>query len=201
MDQRLSAAERRKRILDVSRELFARQSFHATTTRDIARAGGVSDALLYTYFTSKQQVLEAILDEGMVKFSHAAALPSPNESLPVVEYMYLIGQRFLQIVQGQRDLFVILISDHQAVAGDERFARFIDGAASRFGAQLEARAAQGELRSGFNGYLVARQFVGAIVAFIVLQDLLGIGRFHPLSPEQYLDQLVETTLQGIIAVP
>lgn len=196
MDQRLSAAERRKRILDVSRELFARQGFHATTTRDIARAGGVSDALLYTYFTSKQQVLEAILDEGMAQFAHTALL-SPHQSLPVAEYLHLVGRRFLQIVQGQRDLFVILIGDHQAVADDERFARFIDTAASRFGTELEARAARGELRAGFNGYLVARQFVGAIVAFLVLQDLLGIGRFHPLQPEQYLDQLVETTLSGL----
>jgi len=197
MDQRLSAAERRKRILDVSRELFARQSFHATTTRDIARAGGVSDALLYTYFASKQQVLEAILDEGMAQFSHSATLPSSDQPLPIAEYLRLIGQRFLEIVQGQRDLFVLLIGDHQAVADDERFARFIDTAASRFGAELEARAAQGELRAGLNGYLVARQFVGAIVAFFVLQDLLGIGRFHPLPPEQYLDQLVETTLSGL----
>jgi AcrR family transcriptional regulator len=197
MDQRLSAAERRKRILDVSRELFARQSFHATTTRDIARAGGVSDALLYTYFTSKQQVLEAILDEGMVQFSRAAAHLAPHQSIPIAEYLRLIGQRFLEIVQAQRDLFVILISDHQTVASDERFAHFIDTAASHFGAELEARAVQGELRAGFNGYLVARQFVGAIVAFIVLQDLLGIGRFHPLQPEQYLDQLVETTLNGL----
>ncbi len=201
MDQRLSASERRRRILAVSRELFARQSFHATTTREIARAGGVSDALLYTHFSSKQQVLEAILDEGMLQFSQAATLTLPSDPLPIAAYMHLIGQNFLQIVQAQRDLFVILISDHQAIADDERFARFIDGAASHLGVELEERVTQGELRSGFNGYLVARQFVGAIVAFIVLQDLLGIGRFHPLSPTQYLDQLVETTLKGILAFP
>jgi AcrR family transcriptional regulator len=201
VEQRLSAEERRKRILATARELFARQGFHATTTRDIARAGNVSDALLYTYFTSKQQVLEAILDEGIEMFSHNPTLSSLNETLSIEDYMKAMGQRFLQIVQQQRDLFVILISDHHVIADDERFARFIDGAASHFGAELTTRAANGELRPNFNGYLVARQFVGAIIAYIVLQDLLGIARFHPVSPTHYLDELVATTLNGILATP
>jgi AcrR family transcriptional regulator len=201
MDQRLSAEERRKRILATARELFARQGFHATTTRDIARAGGVSDALLYTYFTSKQQVLEAILDEGIETFSHDSTPAPLDEPLPIEDYMKVMGQRFLQIVQQQRDLFVILISDHQAIADDERFARFIDGAATHFGAELIARSSNGELRPGFDGYFVARQFVGAIIAYIVLQDLLGIARFHPVSSKHYLDELIATTLNGILATP
>jgi AcrR family transcriptional regulator len=201
MNARLPADERRKRIIDVAKSLFARQSFHATTTRDIARAGGVSDALLYTHFTSKQQVLEAILDEGMQQFSQAGALSSEDDTLPITEYMRTVGQRFLHTVQTQRDLFVILVSDHQAVANDERFARFIDAGAVHFGSQLQARATQGELRPDFDGYLVARQFIGAIIAYTVLQDLLGIARFHPLTPSQYLDQLIETTLHGIVATP
>ena len=44
---RLSAEQRRAAIIHAVRRVFAEKGFHGTTTRELARAAGVSTALLY----------------------------------------------------------------------------------------------------------------------------------------------------------
>ena len=51
---RLDSEERRKAIIDAALPLFARKGFAATTTKDLARAAGVSEPLLYRHFPSKE---------------------------------------------------------------------------------------------------------------------------------------------------
>lgn len=49
-------------ILFAAIPIFAEKGFHGATTREIARKAGVSDALMYRYFPSKQKLLAAIMD-------------------------------------------------------------------------------------------------------------------------------------------
>jgi AcrR family transcriptional regulator len=198
MNTRLPAAERRKMIVAAARHLFAQQGFQATTTRDIARAVGVSDALLYTYFATKQEVLDAILQEGLEQF---AQMPAYEDSPTLRSLLLQLGTAFLQVITRQRDFFVLVVSEHQYIARDGRFAQFLEYGAQHFGHVLQQRAIQGEAKADIDGYLVARQFMGALVAYTILQDALGMDLLHPLDNQQYLDQLIETTLQGISSSP
>lgn len=49
--------QRRRQIADAAVQLFVRQGFHKTTTRQIAKAAGVSIGSLYEYFACKEDVL------------------------------------------------------------------------------------------------------------------------------------------------
>jgi AcrR family transcriptional regulator len=51
----------RELIMDAAAELFAQKGYQATTTRDIAEAIDVGESTLYGYFSSKKEVLQAIL--------------------------------------------------------------------------------------------------------------------------------------------
>lgn len=53
-----------RRLMLAAVESFARRGFHATTTRDIASAAGMSPAALYVHFPSKAAVLFAISESG-----------------------------------------------------------------------------------------------------------------------------------------
>jgi AcrR family transcriptional regulator len=53
-----------KRLMAAAVEAFAERGFHATTTRDIATAAGMSPAALYVHFPSKAAVLFAISRSG-----------------------------------------------------------------------------------------------------------------------------------------
>ena len=55
--------QKRKNILDAATRLFAKKGFEITTTREISRAAQISNAALYYYFDTKEDILYQILDE------------------------------------------------------------------------------------------------------------------------------------------
>jgi TetR/AcrR family transcriptional regulator len=59
---RMSASDRRNQLLDVAIDLFSRKGFGGTTTREIATAAGVTEAIIFRHFATKQDLYKAILD-------------------------------------------------------------------------------------------------------------------------------------------
>ena len=57
------AAEKRRRILDAARLLFVRDGLRGTTMEALARAAGVAKPTLYGYFSDKDAVFTALLDD------------------------------------------------------------------------------------------------------------------------------------------
>jgi AcrR family transcriptional regulator len=53
----------RKMIMDAAAELFAQKGYMATTTKDLADAIDIGESTLYGYFSSKKEILEAILSQ------------------------------------------------------------------------------------------------------------------------------------------
>jgi TetR/AcrR family transcriptional regulator, transcriptional repressor of aconitase len=64
MSPRLDAAERRAAIVRAALPLFARKGFATTTTKEIAGAAGVSEALIFKHFPSKAALYDAIVRAG-----------------------------------------------------------------------------------------------------------------------------------------
>ncbi|HWQ31243.1 MAG TPA: TetR/AcrR family transcriptional regulator [Blastocatellia bacterium] len=67
---RLSAAERRRQIVTVAAELFSSRGFSGTTMKEIAEGAGISQAIIFRHFPSKEALYSAILD---YKVQQAAA--------------------------------------------------------------------------------------------------------------------------------
>lgn len=59
---RMPAEERRLQILRVAVSLFSQRGFVGTTTKEIAQAAGVSEAMVFRHFANKQELYSAILD-------------------------------------------------------------------------------------------------------------------------------------------
>jgi AcrR family transcriptional regulator len=83
-----------RRLMAAAIESFATNGYHATTTRDIANAAGMSPAALYVHFPSKAAVLSAISRSG-----HEQALQMISDVVSTtadpVEAMRQIVQRFV----------------------------------------------------------------------------------------------------------
>ena len=74
--------ERRRQLLELSSELFARHSFAELSMARIAREAGISKALLYHYFPSKHDLFMATLAEAAAEVSRRT---EPDTSLPPTE--------------------------------------------------------------------------------------------------------------------
>src|SRR5436853_6697617 len=61
--QRASARDRQASLIVAAASLFAAKGFNGTTTREIAKAAGVSEALVFKYFPTKRTLYAAILAE------------------------------------------------------------------------------------------------------------------------------------------
>src|SRR5579862_574992 len=59
---RMSGEERRHQLIEVAIDLFSRKGFAGTTTKEIAAAAGVTEAIIFRHFATKQDFYKAILD-------------------------------------------------------------------------------------------------------------------------------------------
>ena len=93
---RLDSDERRKAIVKAAVPLFARKGFAGTTTRELAEAAGISEALLFRHFPKKQLLYREILQlgcEGDPALEELAALPASTKTL--VSMIRFMVRRFL----------------------------------------------------------------------------------------------------------
>jgi TetR/AcrR family transcriptional regulator len=62
IQKRLKADERRRQLLGIAKELFSEHGFENTSTRSIAAAAGISEAIVFRHFASKEDLYRHILD-------------------------------------------------------------------------------------------------------------------------------------------
>ena len=74
---RMAGGERRRQILRLAVRLFSQRGFRGTTTKEIALAAGVSEAMVFRHFATKEELYSAILD-------HKACLHDTMDPVQVV---------------------------------------------------------------------------------------------------------------------
>src|ERR1035441_7373591 len=60
---RLPASDRRRQLVETALDCFSRKGFGGTTTKEIAAAAGVTEAIIFRHFPSKQDLYNAVLDQ------------------------------------------------------------------------------------------------------------------------------------------
>lgn len=91
----------RDKFIEVARQLFARKGVENTTMNDIASASDKGRRTIYTYFKSKREIFNAVIesetDQLLSRLRHILALPvSPEEKL--VEYVECRFETMKEIV-------------------------------------------------------------------------------------------------------
>jgi AcrR family transcriptional regulator len=90
---KLSADERRAAIIQAVRRVFAEKGFHGTTTRALAEAAGVSEALIFKHFPNKESLYSAMklsccVAQNVERFERLQALePSASTLIVIVHFM------------------------------------------------------------------------------------------------------------------
>src|SRR5947207_14597282 len=59
---RLPATDRRRQLLETALDFFSKKGFDGATTKEIAAAAGVTEAIIFRHFPSKQALYSAVLD-------------------------------------------------------------------------------------------------------------------------------------------
>jgi AcrR family transcriptional regulator len=110
--RRLDVDERRAQLLEVGTELFSTHSFEELSMATIAREAGISKALLYHYFPSKEEFFKAALAEGAAEL---AQLTAPDESLPPLEQVRASTTAFVDWIGERGPAYMKLLQSVGAV--------------------------------------------------------------------------------------
>jgi AcrR family transcriptional regulator len=104
--QRLDVDTRRAQLLESATELFTKHSYDELSMARIAREAGISKALLYHYFPSKEELFKATLAEGAAELARRTA---PDESLPPLEQLRKSVLAYTEWIGERRDSYAKLL--------------------------------------------------------------------------------------------
>jgi TetR/AcrR family transcriptional regulator len=62
---RLTAPDRRRQLIEAAMDLFSSKGFAGTTTKEIAAAAGVSEAIIFRHFATKRDLYTAIIEHNI----------------------------------------------------------------------------------------------------------------------------------------
>jgi len=173
---RLDVDERRRRLLDLGAELFARHAYEELSMARIAREAGISKALLYHYFPSKQAYFSATLEQAAEELAEVTA---PDPERPPVEQLSASLDAYLAWVERHMGAYDKLIRSVGAVPEvRELVERVRDETADRILAGIAPGRESGPmLRAAVRGWLWFMD--GAVLDWIEHRDI-DRARLHGL---------------------
>ncbi len=91
---KMAATKTREKLVDVARQLFAKQGLEDTTMNDIAVASGKGRRTLYTYFKNKEEIYWAVIEGELERLSErmnevARQSMEPEDKLVEIVYTHL----------------------------------------------------------------------------------------------------------------
>jgi AcrR family transcriptional regulator len=110
---RLDVDERRRQLLDASAQIFTERRYDDVSMSEIAAAAGISKGLLYHYFTNKQELFRATLEDTA---RDIATLIAPDPSLPPAERVSRSLGDYLAWIEANEASYVRLIEDMGSVS-------------------------------------------------------------------------------------
>lgn len=96
--------ERKKDIIDMSSGLFLSMGYEETSVNTIVERLGVAKGTFYHYFKSKEEILEAVLENYLSDYAEGIKTALENNTLNAYEKLMLVLQSILSNNQGPEHL-------------------------------------------------------------------------------------------------
>lgn len=197
---RLRAADRREQILAVATALFARQGFSGTTTKEIAAKAGVTEALIFRHFPTKEDLYWAVI-EGKIQDNSPRDRMQARLAAKGTDAEILCGLAVDILERRAKDQTLSRLLLYSALENhrlSHRFFRaFISGYYRVLAEYIEGRIRDGIFRP-VDPVLAARGFLGMVIYHSWVQELFGGKRYEKLSVQQVSRTLVDVWLQGML---
>jgi AcrR family transcriptional regulator len=108
--KRLPRAEREERMLDAAEAVFGQRGFHGASMEEIARRSGITKALLYQYFGSKDGLCEATVDRAVARL-FAVLEEATAEVPPGPAQITAFVRNYFDYIDATRDSFWLLYAE------------------------------------------------------------------------------------------
>ena len=199
---RMAGGERRLQILRVAMRLFSERGFRGTKTKEIALAAGVSEAMVFRHFATKEELYSAILDEKACAgderdpYQLVADAIERKDDAAVFERLALDA-----LTQNERDPDFQRLLLHSALEDHKLAQMFWDKFVRRvyafLGDYIRERQRDGAMVSIEPG-IVVRAFIGMVIHHSLNNNLWDRKRrLLKISNEAAARQFTDILLRGV----
>lgn len=200
--KKTEAKNARAEILKAADQLFGKQGFDATSTREIAERSGVNKALIHYHFKNKDALLESVLDQYYQKLA-GVLLAVINRPGSAEQNLHLLIDLYLDFLSENLNFSRIV---QRESAGGKHLSRIQKHLVPIF--QAGSRLVQGAYPESKSGELSARHliisFYGMIVSWFtysrVIEHLLDkdpLGKKELELRRRHLHRMLELILEPL----
>jgi len=195
--RRLTAEERREGILEAALSVFSQRGYHASSIDDIAREAGVSKALIYEHFASKQELYAELLERHAQQLFERLGRALEHVQVESGAARLAAGlDAFFAFVEERRAAWRILFRD----VGDPETAAALDRLVAQVTAVVAALIAQDPGARAVEEQAVHERAIGLLAQMLVgsVQSMANWWADHQEVPrEQIVDTVMDYAWLGL----
>ncbi len=193
-----AAQKRREAILASAVSTFSKHGFRASTVKRLARDAGISEALLYRYFSSKEDLFDAVL-KRLLKTVQPAMEGDGRETEPTDDRLFLIHlahrvhAHFVENPEHLRLLYFAALQEHSLAS------KYFDLQVRPYYEAIISRTHEGQRNGLYRGVppaAAARAFLGMLFHHVLVQALFQ-DAFLPTNDPSWAETFTDIYLNGI----
>jgi len=200
---RMSGDERRSQILQVAIGLFSKKGFSGTTTKEIARIAGVSEAMVFRHFATKSELYHAILDHKACEGGNPNPFEWAGEAMAKKDDAEVFYRLILNALNHhEQDPEFMRLLFHSALEGHELADMFVKQNIvplyEFLSDYIAGRQKDGAIRKDIEPRVIIRAFVGMMIHHSLNNTLWDPKRrLLNISNEKAARSFAEILLNGI----
>jgi TetR/AcrR family transcriptional regulator, cholesterol catabolism regulator len=194
-DGRITKGEAtRQRLVSAALKVFAELGFSRATIKDIGAAAGVSPALLYYYFPSKEDLLNAVV-ERFGPIGDVRRFIEQYEALPAAEFIRKLARHFYDLLGERLDLVRIFLREgtsNESVA--DAWRGMIQRGLPVIQGYFLRQVLMGRLRP-HNTEVTVRALSTTIVMLRFSENVFPL---QTLTGHQFMDEFIDNLMVGLL---
>lgn len=198
MELTAKGQETKARIVEAALNLFSRQGYNGTTTRQIAKQAGIAEGTLFRYFPNKKSLLQSILEPLLIET--LPELFTAVETMSFTQAIELIVKKRLKLIEDNWPLFKVIFFEaaYQPDLRQQIVREVVFPMIKAIEPLFQVRMKQGEIRQ--MNIHVAMQVVAGIIATMlfyknVIRPLPGS---YQVQDEQLIKEILKIYYEGVV---
>ena len=196
---RMAAENRRHQIVAIAAEFFSQKGFRGTTTKEIADRAGVSEAIIFRHFATKDDLYRAILDHKVNQATQRMKANLNEAAGRKDDYAYFGSLAYEMLEFHAKDRTFMRLLLFSALEGHDLSEIFFNSTARDMKNQIRRYIKQRIVDGAFRQVdpaVAARAFVGMVLNQAQVRNIFHDDDLR-FSSRQMAERFVDIFLAGI----
>jgi AcrR family transcriptional regulator len=193
---RLKPKAKEQEVLDVATEYFLKHGYLGASINEMARSSGISKESIYRYFSSKQQLFEAVIGRELVEYRRSLdRLDAMTRGMDLRTALIVVAEAMLGVITTDRTLALRRLIFDEATRSPEIGQHYYKIGPGRAYEVIETVLETHPHRSDFDRPTLARHFAALLSWRLMLERQCAV---RPAPTAAELTELASTMVDDFM---